>query len=607
MSVLHAPRRPEIDRRLFWFPILITSLLIALALRLWYLQIVDAPQLLEAASKVGKSVVPKLAPRGTIYDRKGRIIAGVQGQLVVTVKPSEAKKHPEIIQKLSDLLGLPKDEILDRIDSEKWRNRPAAIKAGVSIETATQIAEAVDLPGVEIDEKPMRKYADTKNFSHLLGYVWTPSDNEEDNLKAKGITPAEYIGKNGIEKYYERELMGTPGKDVTEGTKKSKVETEEPAIEGKKLILAIDASLQEFAQKRLAGLKGAVVAIDPRNGEILALVSNPSFDSSIFDGGISTEDYRKLMDDESKPARNRSISEQYAPGSTFKLMTSIAAYRAGVLKRDTSVYCDGAYHESAKAKLKCLSVHGTVGYDTALAKSCNTYFATMAMKAGQQQMMQTAIDCGFGEKSGLDLYGEIPGIIPTDHWLKANKQTFYPGNLAQMGVGQGFINATPLQMANLVALVANRGVQYRPHILHAPRDPLTQKNTFVEPEVIHTIKAEDWFWDMMQNALCGVIEPGGTATKAHIDGLRWGGKTGSAEHNGKIEGKTHAWFIGFAPRDKPRIAICVLAEGVGHGGDHAAPIAGDIVKHYLFSAPKAAANLAASSGKLKSSFVGTKP
>ncbi len=606
MSVLHAPRRPEIDRRLYWFPLLFISLLIGLALRLWYLQIVDAPQLLESANKVGKSVVPKLAPRGTIYDRKGRIIAGVQGQLVVTVKPSEAKKHPEIIQKLSDLLGLPKDEILDRIDTEKWRNRPAVIKAGVSIETATQIAEAVDLPGVQIDEKPMRKYADTKNFSHLLGYVWTPSDDEEDNLKAKGITPGEYIGKNGIEKYYERELMGTPGKDITEGTKKSKVETEEPAIEGKKLILSLDASLQEFAQRRLVGFKGSVVAIDPKTGEVLALVSNPTYDTSIFEGGISTSDYKKLMDDEAKPARNRAIMEQYAPGSTFKLLTSIAAYRAGVLKRDTPIFCDGAYHLGGNAKMKCLSAHGTIGYETALEKSCNTYFATLAVRAGREQMMQTALDCGFGEKTGIDLFGEVRGIIPTDTWLKVTKNTFYPGNLPQMGVGQGFTATTPLQMANLVALVANRGVQYRPHLLHAMRDPLTQKNTFVMPEIIHTVKAEDWFWDMMHEALCGVITSG-TAKKAHVDGLIWAGKTGSAEHGVNAEGRTHSWFVGFAPRDNPKIAICVLAEGVGHGGDHAAPIAGDIVKHYLFSAPKAAANLAASSGKLKSSLVASKP
>ncbi len=606
MSVLHAPRRPEVDRRLYWFPLLIIPLLIILSLRLWYVQIIEAPVLVEAASKSGKSIVPKLAPRGTIYDRKGNIIAGVEGRIVVTVKPSEAKKNPETVDKLAELLQIPKEDILDRIKKEEWRNRPAPIKVGISVEIATQIAESADLPGVEIDEIPMRKYHDTKNFSHLLGYVWTPNDGDERMLKAKGIEAADYVGKDGLEKFYERDLMGTPGKDITEGSKKAKFETEEPAIEGKKLILSLDASLQEFAQKRLAstGYKGAIVAIDPRNGEILALVSNPSYDTSIYDGGISTDDYRKLMDNPQNPAINRTVSEQYAPGSTFKLLTSIGAYRAGVLTSSTTEFCDGSYHYSSKARMKCLGTHGTIGYTEALTRSCNAYFATLAAKAGREEMMRAAIDCGFGEKTGIDLFGEVPGIIPTESWLTKHKQTFQPGNLAQMGVGQGFTAVTPLQMANLAALVANRGVQYRPHSLHAMRDPLTQKNIYIQPEVIHTVKADDWFWDMMQNALCNVIE-NGTAKTAKIAGMRWGGKTGSAEHGASIEGRTHGWFVGFAPRDNPRIAICVLAEGVGHGGDHAAPIAGDVVRHYLFKPAKAPANLVASTDKSKPRFRGT--
>lgn len=608
MSVLHAPRRPEVDRRLYWFPTFILPLILGIAIRLWYVQVYDAPQLVEAAGKVSKSVIPKLAPRGTIYDRKGKILAGVQGQLVVTVKPSEAKKHPEMVPKLAALLSMTTEEVQDRIDVEKWRNRPATVQSGVSIEIATQIAESSDLPGCEIDEKPMRKYLDTKNYSHVLGYVWTPTKKDEDNLKEKGIDAAEFVGKEGLEKYYERNLMGTPGKDITEGTKKAKFETEEPAIPGTQLILSIEASLQEFSQRRLAstGFKGAIVAIDPRNGEILALVSNPSFDTSIFEGGISVEKYRNLMDDESAPSKNRSISEQYPPGSTFKILTAIGAYQAGVLNQGTPIFCDGAYHYSPKAKMKCLGTHGSVGFTEALERSCNTYFATLAVRAGRQHMIQTALDCGFGAKTGIDLFGEVPGIIPTDTWLEKTKSRFYPGNLAQMGVGQGFTNVTPLQMANLMALVANRGVQYKPHSLHAMRDPMTQEDTMIEPEVVHTIKADDWFWDLLQNSLCGVIEVG-TAKRAQIAGLRWGGKTGSAEHGGNVEGRTHSWFVGFAPKEKPRIAICVIAEGVGHGGDHAAPIAADVVRHYLFSSAKASSNLTASAGRLKSSLVARRP
>ena len=598
MSVLHAPRRPEVDRRLYWFPTLILPLLGVLGLKLWYFQVVASPQLVDEAAKVGKSIVPKLAPRGTIFDRRGKILAGVQGQLVVTIRPYEAKKHPEVVTKLSELLQMPPEEIEDRIKEEAWRNRPAPIKAGISIETATKIAESSDLFGVEIDEKPMRHYADTKAYAHVLGYVWTPVNTDEDRLKALGIVPADYIGKVGLERAYEKELMGQPGKDITEGSKKARFQTEEPAIPGKQLHLSIDASLQEFSQRIFAnlGFKGAVVAIDPKSGEILAMISSPTFDTNLYVGGISTENYKRLTNDPAKPGINRAIGGIYAPGSTFKILTSIAAYEEGKLTQSTYVYCDGAYHFSSGKKMRCMSTHGSVGFNDALTKSCNTYFSTLAVNTGQEGMIKAALECGFGEKTGVELGGEIPGIIPTPEWRKRDPKArpFYVGSLAQMGIGQGYVAATPIQMANLMAMVANRGVQFKPHFLHAIRDPLTQQTTYVQPEIIHTVKAEDWFWDMLQNSLCNVIDYG-TAQRAKIDGVTWGGKTGSAEHGrNKEESLTHSWFVGFAPKLNPKIAICVIGEAVGHGGDFAAPIAGDIVKHYLLSASKASANVAAS-------------
>ncbi len=602
MSVLHAPRKPEVDRRLYWFPLLILPLMGGLGLRLWYLQIVDAPELVDEAAKVGKSVVPKLAPRGTIYDRRGKIIAGVHGQLVVTIKPSIAKKHPETVAKLSQLLDLPVDEINDRIAKEAWRNRPAPVKAGVSVATATKIAESPDLEGVEIDEKPMRNYPNSKDFTHLLGYVWTPTGDDEKRLKELGIDPADYVGKIGVERTYEKDLMGTPGKDITEGTKKAKFETEEPAIPGKQLHLSIDASLQEYAQEimRQRGIKGAIAAIDPSTGEVLALVSSPTYDVSPFLGGISSKEYKALSDDPSRPMNFRTIGGAYPPGSTFKILTSIAAYRAGVLDESTTVFCDGAYHFSARSKMRCEGVHGSIGYTMALTKSCNTFFATMAVRSGEQEMVQTALDCGLGARTGLDVPGEVKGSIPTEEWRNKYKPPlpFRKGNLAQMGIGQGYVTATPIQMANLVALVANRGVQYRPHLVHAIRDSLTQETTYIKPEVVHTIKAADWFWDMLQGALHNVVE-NGTAQKGKIEGLDWGGKTGTAEFGKKLEGVTHSWFVGFAPRKNPKIAICVIGEAVGQGGDFAAPIASSVVKHYLFSDSKAAANLSASAAGSK--------
>ena len=337
----------------------------------------------------------------------------------------------------------------------------------------------------------------------------------------------------------------------------------------------------------------------------MCLISNPTFDTKLYEGGISVEEYKKLSDDPAKPMINRAIAGQYAPGSTFKILTSIAAYRAGALTPNTYVTCDGAYHFTNGKKMKCMATHGTVGYTDALTKSCNTYFSTLAVKSGTKEMVQTALDCGFGKPTGLEIGGEGKGIIPTEEWRKRDpkRRPFYVGSLAQMGIGQGYVTATPIQMANLVALVANHGVQYRPLFLHAVRDPLTQQTIYTKPEVINTIKADDWFWNMLQNGLCNVIEHG-TAQKAKIDGLTWAGKTGSAEHGAhKDDNVTHGWFVGFAPKENPKIAICVLGEAAGHGGDFAAPIAGEIVKHYLFSSSKAAANLATSAAGSKPSVI----
>lgn len=597
MSVLHAPRRPDVDRRLYWFPAFILPLMAGIGIRLWYFQISNASQLVEDASKIGKSVVPKLAPRGTIFDRRGKIIAGVKGQLVVTVKPKDVKKTPEVIAKLAALLQIPKEDIEDQIDEEAIGNRPLPIKAGISVETATKIAEASDLPGVEIDEKPMRSYPNTKDFTHVLGYVWTPNDKDVDRLKALGIQPADYVGKIGVERAYEQLLMGVPGKDITEGSKKAKFQTEEPAVPGKQLHLSLDSGLQAFAQEVFSrhGFRGALAAIDPSNGEVLALVSNPTYDVNPFLSGISSSQFKALQEDPGKPQVFRAIGGAYAPGSTFKILTSIAAYRAGILRGDTAVYCDGAYHFNAKSKMKCMSSHGTVGYTEALTKSCNTFFATMAVKSGSEQMLKAAIDCGFGAPSGLDISGEVKGIVPTKEWQERDpkRRPFRVGNLAQMGIGQGYLTATPIQMANLAALVANRGVQYKPHLLHAVRDPLSQETTYVKPEIMHKVEAPDWFWDMMQSALVNVVEHG-TAQKGKIDGVEFAGKTGSAEHGAKLEGLTHSWFVGFAPRRNPKIAICIIAEGVGHGGDFAAPLAGEMVKHYLFVDSKTSVNAASS-------------
>jgi penicillin-binding protein 2 len=599
LSVLHAPRKPDIDRRLFWFPFVILSTVFLLLSRLWFLQVFNAQNLREQSQITKGTSTKRLAPRGAIYDRNGVLIAGIEPQLVVTIKPGEAKKHPEVVQKLAGMLGLSEEEIKSRIADQMWRPQvPAPVKVGVDIVTATKIAESGDLLGVQIDEKPMRKYRDTTHFSHVLGYVWTPNDKDEKRLKDKSIEPAEYVGKSGIEMAYEADLMGQEGKSTIQGRGKSKYETQESAIPGKQINLSINASLQAYTQElmKARGLRGSVVAIEPATGEILAMVSSPTFDTKLFEGGISTENLKLLnADSDARPQINRAIGGCYEPGSTFKIVTSIAAYRANKVSRSTTVYCNGGYTFNGRGKpIKCLGHHGAIAYTEAMAKSCNTYFITLGIRAGKEQVIQSALDVGLGSPTGIELLGERSGSVPTFS-AKTKSRTgtkFNTGDLANMALGQGMVNTSPIQMANLAALVANNGVSYRPHLVRSMRDPLTGKDQRVAPVQSHVVKAEPWFWDMLKDALTGVIGHG-TAKSAQIGGVEWAGKTGSAEH-GLKDGKTHGWFVGFAPRKNPKIAICILAESAGHGGDIAAPIAKEVVVHYFNTLSRAASKAGSS-------------
>lgn len=597
MSVLHAPRRPEVDRRLFWFPALIIPGLLMLVLRLWYVQVNMGPQIRDEAQLKRRTSLKKLAPRGTIFDRRGTLLAGVEVRFVVTIKPSIARKHPEVVEKVAKILQMPLSEVEEKIERERWRDFPAPIKVGVGIQTATQIAETPDLIGVSIDEKPMRVYQDTRHYSHLMGYVWTPTKDDIDRLKTKEIEPAEYIGKSGLEKTYEADLMGIPGQELIDKRGKSSVKSEELATPGKQLYLTLDAKLQAFSQELLQSknFRGAIVALDPRTGEILTLVSNPSFDTKLFDGGISVADYKQLNDPKGpKPMLNRAIASAYEPGSTYKIVTSIAAYRAGKLSPNTFHFCPGGYDYGGGKRLKCLGTHGSIGYLNAMARSCNTYFCNLGIRAGKKMMVQTALDMGLGTETGIELPGETSGIVPTDEWLEKRERKWYVGNLGNMSVGQGDINASPLQMANVAAMVANNGVQYRPHLVRAKRDPLTGEIEKVQPQILNRIEAEPWLWDQIRNGLTSVISSG-TAQVAQIPNVSWGGKTGSAEHGRKGANLTHGWFVGFAPKANPTIAICVMAESAGHGGDVAAPIARDVVSYWLSNASKASSNAAAAS------------
>ncbi len=587
MSVIHAPRRPELDARLLVFPAILAPLLLGLFLRLWYLQVVEAADLSERAESAGERPIPKLAPRGLLYDRQGKLLAGIKPELVVTAVPRIVRRHPESLARVADILRVDVETLLDKLDRASPASYlPVPIAVGAPIAAGTRIAEAGDeLPGIAIETKPLRWYPDTVSFTHVLGYTKLPSDKDNERLRAAHLVPSEYVGAGGVERAYERELMGRTGSEILEVDAKGRplrVSGREAALPGERLELSIDADLQKFAYSTLgrAGMRGACVAIEPSTGEVLAMVSAPSYDLRIFEGGASRKAYAALDANEGKPFLNRATATKMAPGSTFKIVTSIAAMRSGRDLASFGAYCNGGY-KIGNHTLKCLGHHGAIGFTSAMAKSCNTYFCTLGHAVGAEMLRSTALDCGLGRRTDIEI-GDMMGDIPTPKWLKVYRHPWYPGDTINMSVGQGYVTATPLQMANLAALVGNEGTAYRPHLLHGVRNA-KGKLARAKPQVAHRIEGPASFWRTLKGGLGAVISSG-TGKYAQIPGVVWGGKTGSAEHGTRAQiasGKTHAWFVGFAPLDHPKIAICVFAEGAGHGGDFAAPLAGEIVGHYL--------------------------
>ena len=594
MSVIHAPRRPELDLRLVAFPAVTFGLLGMLAMRLWYFQVVKAPELVERAEATRVLPTARPAPRGLIVDRNGTTIAGVRPQLVVTaVYDTVAKKENAwVVGRLATMLGVDKRKLEAKLaDAKHNRSQPMPIYFGAPNNVGARIAESsADLPGIAIDTAPMRSYADAYSYSHLLGYVGLPSERDLARLEEKGIdTPAEFVGKGGVEQAFEAELMGKAGEDRTETDARGRAIRQvgrDAPTPGERLTLTLDGRLQRYVTEMMKerGYTGGVVALDPNNGEVLAMVSAPTYDLTMFGHGLSHEEFHQLESDPRKPQTKRAIKSAYPPGSTFKIVTSLAAYRKGIFDPNRPSFCAGGYR-LGKRFVKCLGYHGSITYARAMAKSCNEYFCDLGYRAGKDTITSAALEFGLGEGPGLDIGGDSKGDVPTDAWLAKHYKDprWFGGDTLNLAIGQGKVDATPLQMAGLAAIVANEGIGYRPHLVRALRDPLGKTET-VKPEAIHDVKASAEFWATLRNALRGVVSEG-TAKAANLPGLDIAGKTGSSEFAASHSGKTQAWFVGFAPLDHPKIAVAVLLEEAGHGGDVAAPIAAEVFRKYL-STPK---------------------
>ena len=588
---------PEaIQRRLPLLAAFIILVIVILFIRLWYLQVLKGEYYHEQAESNRIRPVMLRPPRGVIYDRSGRPL--VENELVfdISLIPEDAPNLDATIEKLSAVVKVTPEAIRKALeDAADVRTRYDPVKIREEApwdEVAVVEAHQEDLPGAIIEPEHLRRYPYGGLASHQFGYIGKVSQSQR---KKEQTDLGMLIGQGGLEKIYDKLLRGVAGRRMIQvnaaGRKVKDLGIEEPRP-GTDIYLTIDLDAQKAAEDGLGSMAGAVVAMDPNTGEILALTSHPTYDPNLFPRGISPKDWVRLMNDPSHPMYNRAIQSVYPPGSTFKIIVSLAGLESGVIKLDDKVPCKG-FLMSGRHSFRCWKKggHGSVSFHQALVESCDVYFYTMGDRIGWDRVAEYARKLGFGSLTGILLPDEKPGLIPTTEWKKKRTgEAWYPGDTYINSIGQGYIQVSPIQACQMISVVANGGRFYRPMLLKQTRNRETGDVEVFSPEQINSVTLDPkTLWEV-RSALAGVVnEPGGTAHKAATPLAIVAGKTGTAQVIAqKVAGRKlseetqdHAWFVAFAPVENPKIAVAVVVEHGGHGGSAAAPIAKKVIEEYL--------------------------
>jgi penicillin-binding protein 2 len=588
--------------RLILAMVFVLVLLFILVSRLFYLQVVRQSYFTTLADNNRISVVPIIPNRGLIQDRNGIVLAQNYSGYTLEIAPSKVTDLEATINSLSELVTIqPKDrKRFKKLLTESHTSDTYPIRSRLNeAEVARFATQRFRFPGVEIKARLFREYPYREKTSHLIGYVGRINDKDAEELHANDIADnylgSDYIGKIGVEQSYERVLHGTTGFEQVEvdvAGRGVRVLSRTTPQSGKTLTLTMDIKLQEIAEKAFGNFRGALIAIDPTNGEVLAFVSKPGYDPNLFVDGIDTETWDALNNSPDVPLNNRALRGQYPPGSTIKPFMALAGLDSSKRTPGYTISDPGYFNlPGSRHKYRDWKAggHGSVDMFKSIVISCDTYYYGLATEMGIDIIDSYLGQFGFGKKTGLDMEGESSGLLPSPDWKrKRYNQIWYLGDTVSVGIGQGYSLVTPMQLAYATAVLANNGVGYRPHLVkQSPDNTQADKpdiNLQIKPEHIALIK----------RAMTAVTLPGGTAAYAGSGaGYPFAGKTGTAQVIGIKQGeryieknvnerhRDHAWFIAFAPADKPRIAMAVLAENAGHGGSVAAPIARKVIDYYL--------------------------
>lgn len=579
-----------------------------LAARFFYLQVVRFDYYHTRAEDNRIALVPVPPNRGAIVDRNGKVLARNFAAYTLDITPSQVEDLDETIDQLSEIVDISD---YDRRRFKKFREESKFFES-VPIRTkltdeevARFIARRYLFPGVDVQARLFREYPQGDLFGHVVGYMGRINNRDVDHIEARGETAnyrgTEHIGKRGLEESYEAELHGKTGSEQVEvdaGGRKVRLLSRRTAVPGNSLILTVDAGLQAVAHQAFGDRRGALVAIEPSTGGVLALVSSPSFDPNLFVDGISVADWKGLNESPDRPLLNRAIYSAYPPGSTFKPFMGLAGLATGKRTPQQAIADPGYYmfggHRFMDDKV---GGHGMVDLHASIVQSCNTYYYMLANDLGIEGIADFMRPFGFGQLTGIDLPGESEGVLPSPDWKrkrfkKPGQQKWYGGETISVGIGQGYNAYTPLQLATALSALVNDGVMFKPHVVKYVVDPQTGARREVEPEPIRRIPLKPAHLAAVRAAMVDVNRTGTGARAFAGAEYSVGGKTGTAqvyslkgtkykEGNVAERLRDHSWFIAFAPADKPKIAMAVLVENGGFGSRSAAPIARQVIDYYL--------------------------